>query len=73
MLGHGDYHPACGQAIDQRVSTCRQPIPIIDPCCEAFLDRLFTAYRGMDSKRDRMSTTRRCSSVGTSQEERTTT
>lgn len=50
MIGHGDYHPACGQALIKGVD-----LPAADPpssilAGEAFLDELFTAYRCMASE-----------------------
>ena len=49
LLGHGDYHPAAGRALAKGID-----LPGADPASsilagEAFLDELFTAYRGMTS------------------------
>ena len=49
LAGHGDYHPAAGRAIIQGVD-----LPAADPPSsilsgEAFLEEIFTAYRGMAS------------------------
>ena len=48
-LGHNDYHPACGKAMGHGVN-----IPGIDPPSsilggEAFLSRIYNAYKGMQS------------------------
>jgi phospholipase C len=48
-LGHNDYHPACGRAMGHGVA-----IPSIDPPSsilggEAFLSRIYAAYKGMQS------------------------
>ena len=48
-LGHNDYHPACGRAMGHGVV-----IPSIDPPSsilggEAFLSRIYAAYKGMQS------------------------
>ena len=50
MLGHGDYHPALGMSLVQGVD-----IPGTDPPSsilsgEAFLEEVFTTYRGMTSE-----------------------
>ena len=49
LAGHGDYHPAAGQAIIQGVD-----LPAADPPSsilsgEMFLEEIYTAYRGMTS------------------------
>ena len=50
VLGHGDYHPACGRAMGHGVA-----IPSFDPPAsilggEAFLSRIYSAYQGMQSE-----------------------
>jgi phospholipase C len=49
-LGHADYHPACGRALGHGVV-----IPSVDPPSsilggEAFLSRIYDAYKGMRSE-----------------------
>ena len=50
VIGHSDYHPAAGRAMGQGVE-----IPSLDPPSsilggEAFLSRIYDAYRGMQSE-----------------------
>lgn len=49
LLGHGDYHPAAGSALAPGVDLQVDP-PSSILSGEAFLDRLFTAYRSMRSE-----------------------
>ena len=48
LLGHGDYHPAAGAALAQGLELQVDP-PSSILSGEAFLERLFTAYRNMRS------------------------
>lgn len=48
LVGHGDYHPACGEALAQGDDLAVDP-PSSILSGEAFLQRLFAAYRGMRS------------------------
>ena len=57
--GHGDYHPAIGRAMGPGID------PGIDPpssilAGEAFLERVFNAYRSCDLEPARTSGTRPC-------------
>lgn len=47
-LGHGDYHPAAGQSLIKGVAMPVDP-PSSILAGEAFLEELFTCYRGMAS------------------------
>lgn len=49
LLGHGDYHPAAGMSLIKGVDLPAYDQPSSILAGEAFLDELFTAYRGMTS------------------------
>ena len=73
LAGHGDYHPAFGRALLPGVE-----VPIDPPSSilagEAFLARIYDAIRSARVARPaRTSSTRRCSSAGTSRAAPTTT
>ena len=48
MLGHGDYHPACGRALAPGANVPADPPSSIE-LGEAFLDEIYRTYRAMRS------------------------
>ena len=72
LAGHGDYHPAMGRSFSDKVD-----IEVDSPSSalsgEAFLERVFNAYRSATSETGaNVLGTPHCSSVGTSREAPTT-
>ena len=67
-VGHNDYHPACGRAMEHGMA-----IQSIDPPSsilggEAFLSRIYHAYKAMQSPRDPTSGAREATRGNTEQQ-----